>query len=269
MIRRLGLKVPIDLSRWIPPGIGKKIDLLLVVDPIRLPFNFKGFEGVKAYYAIDGNNPLTLDAHFKFAKVDKYDYVFVASKNDPKRYAERGCRNVYWLPLACDPDFHRRYVVPLKYDVCFVGEVEWKGKKIVKGIDYDARKNLIHLLQNSFNTHVGRHFLHDMALSYSQSKIVFNMVKLDGLNMRIFEALGCGRLLITNRVNNGVEDLFIDKKELVLYNDAEDLISLVRYYLENEDERETIAQRGQKKVYAKHTYYHRAKDLLEKTGFDL
>lgn len=269
VIRRLGVRIPIDLSKWIPPGINKKIDLFLVVDPIRLPFNLKSFRGITAYYAIDGNNPLTFDGHFRFAKVDEYDYVFVASKNDPERYRKRGCKNVYWLPLACDPDFHKRYIVPLRYDVCFVGEVEWQGRKIIKGIDYDARKRLINLLKRKFNTYVGKHYLHDMALTYSQSKIVFNMVKLDGLNMRIFEALGCGRLLVTNRVDNGVKDLFIDRKELVLYNDANDLISLIQYYLDNEDERENIAQRGQEKVYAKHTYYHRAKALLQKVGFNV
>ena len=48
----------------------------------------------------------------------------------------------------------------------------------------------------------------EMFSIYQNSKIVFNYSFKNDVNMRIFEALGSGALLMTNRiVNNGIEDI--------------------------------------------------------------
>lgn len=106
-------------------------------------------------------------------------------------------------------------------------------------------------------------YLHDMARTYSQSKIVFNKSLKGDLNMRVFEALSCGRLLLTDRINNGLEELFTDKEHLVIYNDYEDLRNKARDYLTHPDESEAIAHKGQEEIWKKHTYLHRARYLVE------
>ena len=50
---------------------------------------------------------------------------------------------------------------------------------------------------------------------------------------------------------------------LVLYKDLEELLGLVEYYLEHDKEREQIAKTGQEFVISKHTYIHRAKEILK------
>ncbi len=105
----------------------------------------------------------------------------------------------------------------------------------------------------------------EMAKIYSQAKIVFNKSAAGELNMRVFETLSCGSLLITDRLKPevGLEEIFQDKKHLVLYNNENDLLEKIDYYLKHETEREEIAFCGHKEVLEKHTYEHRIKKMLE------
>ena len=170
-------------------------------------------------------------------------------------YREAGCQNVTWLPHACDPDVHHRWDARIEHDICFIGG-------IVPGSE---RERLVSELKRRFKMFVGRAYLHDMARIYSESKIVFNKSLAGDLNMRVFEALSCGRLLLTDRIKNGLEELFADRRHLVLYDGLDDLIESARYYIEHEEERERIALEGQREVLSKHTYAHRAIQILRET----
>ena len=226
-------------------------DLILVVGPVRQRFDFNSFDTPTAYWAIDSH--LKFDKHIKKTRVQDYDFLFVAQKDYIPKYKEKGCKNVYWLPLACDPEIHKQHNFSLKYDLCFIGSL---------GPD-SPRKEIILKLQKEFNMFVGQRYLHDMALTYSQSKMVFNKSLQGDLNMRVFEALSCGCLLLTDRINNGLEELFTDKEHLVIYNDYEDLRNKARDYLAHPEERNAIAHKGQEEIWKKHTYLHRARYLVE------
>jgi spore maturation protein CgeB len=227
------------------------VDMIFVVEPVRRRFDFRKFDAPTAYYAID--NHLAFKQHIRDVRVQDYDFVFVAQKDYIPKYQEAGCEKVYWLPLACDPEIHKKWNLPMTYDVAFVGN-------IAPGSERDR---LLRELARKYNVNVSSRFLHDMAKVYSRSKIVFNKSVAGDLNMRVFEAMSCGRLLLTDRIANGLEELFVDKKHLVIYDDLADLIEKVEYYLRNADERERIATQGQKEVHQKHTYLHRAKFVLK------
>jgi len=237
-------------------------DLILVIDPVRRAFDFSRINAPTAYYAIDSH--VNFDSHIKDARVQEYDYLFVAQKDWIPNYREHGCERVYWLPGACDPEIHKHYDLPLIYDVCFVGN-PWEGmsEKALRAFPYiKPRAQLISKLKKEFNMFVGRRYLHDMAKVFSQSKIVFNKSLRGDLNQRVFETLSCGRLLLTDRVSNGLEEMFTDKKHLVIYDEWDDLVKKIRYYLDNSSEREQIAKNGQKEVHQKHTYTHRVRYLV-------
>ena len=97
----------------------------------------------------------------------------------------------------------------------------------------------------------------------NQSKIIFNTCDGKEINMRVFEALGTGRLLVTERVEY-LDELFTDKEHLVTYSDDFDLIEKLEYYLNNSVERENIAKSGYLEVRKKHTYQNRAKFIIDK-----
>ena len=86
------------------------------------------------------------------------------------------------------------------------------------------------------------------------------------ITRRIFEGMACGKMVLTDRLpeSRGLEELFIDGQEIVLYNDMFDCIEKMNYYNENEEERERIAYNGMTKVIANHTQIQRVDKLIEK-----
>jgi spore maturation protein CgeB len=83
----------------------------------------------------------------------------------------------------------------------------------------------------------------------------------DDINMRCFETMATGTMLLTDRISH-IEELFEDKKHLVLYDGLDDMIEKAKYYLDHDEEREKIAQAGYEEVMAKHTIQHRIDVIL-------
>lgn len=81
-------------------------------------------------------------------------------------------------------------------------------------------------------------------------------------NMTLFEATGCGALLITDYKKN-LGELFELDKEIVAFKTTEELIKKIHYYLEHEDERLKIALAGQKRTLKEHTYFHRMQEISQ------
>jgi SAM-dependent methyltransferase len=123
---------------------------------------------------------------------------------------------------------------------------------------------LIDLIRKRFrNTFVGQRFFDDMARTYSASRIVFNRSIANDVNMRVFEALASGSLLMTNDLStNGQAELFQDGIHLATYTHPEEMLDKIAYYLAHEPIRERIAAAGRQEAFAKHTYRHRMETLL-------
>ena len=79
----------------------------------------------------------------------------------------------------------------------------------------------------------------------------------------MFEATACGAMLLTDRAENGLADLFHVGEEIIVYDGIDDLIELAGYYLEDNRERERIALNGMKRCRNEHTYDNRAASLLQ------
>lgn len=97
----------------------------------------------------------------------------------------------------------------------------------------------------------------EMYRIYLRSKIVINRhgEVAEGYtnNMRCFEATGCGALLMTEASKN-IDFYFEPGEECVTYEDADDLVEKIRFYLMNDKERERIALAGKLKTLESHTY---------------
>lgn len=66
------------------------------------------------------------------------------------------------------------------------------------------------------------------------------------INMRLFEATGCGVMILTKE-HDSLTDYFEAGKEVATYRDQLDLIQKIRYYLQHDAERQEIALAGQKR----------------------
>lgn len=81
-------------------------------------------------------------------------------------------------------------------------------------------------------------------------------------NMRLYEATGVGTLLVTDWKEN-LSDMFAPGTEVATYHTPEECAGLIKYYLDNEEERATIAKAGQARTLCEHTYLHRMQELVD------
>jgi 2-polyprenyl-3-methyl-5-hydroxy-6-metoxy-1,4-benzoquinol methylase len=202
-----------------------------------------------------------IDTHLNFdwcrTKAERFDFVFAAQKDGAERLAEEAITSARWLPLACDPEIHRRHDVEKDYDLAFVGN-------LFPGI----RSELVERLRRRYRgMYIGRAYFEEMARVYSAARIVFNRSLKNDVNMRVFEALACGSMLLTNEIRgNGQEAMFRDGVHLATYQGTEEMLDKTAYYLEHDSVRERIAAAGMAEVVAKHTYRHRMNALLEQVA---
>ena len=99
-------------------------------------------------------------------------------------------------------------------------------------------------------------YMTTMSPTFRNSKINLNFtlrgIK-SGIPLRCIDVLGAGGFLITN-YQKDLEKHFQNKKDLVWYHTPEELLELIGYYLEHEDERKQIALNGQQKVLSLFSY---------------
>ncbi|WP_029232842.1 glycosyltransferase family protein [Butyrivibrio sp. VCB2006] len=91
---------------------------------------------------------------------------------------------------------------------------------------------------------------------FHRSKINLNITLrsiLSGVPLRVVDILAAGGFLLTN-YQEEIAEYFVDGQDLVIAYTPEDMIEKAAYYLEHEDERETIALNGQKKVLENFAY---------------
>ena len=103
------------LSGRITPG---RFDLYVNIDDglrYRLPEKLRPC----AWWAIDTH----LDPDWYREKAPDFDLVFTAQRDGAEQLRQAGIATAQWLPLACDPDIHRKHEVAKTLDVCFVGHL--------------------------------------------------------------------------------------------------------------------------------------------------
>jgi GT2 family glycosyltransferase/2-polyprenyl-3-methyl-5-hydroxy-6-metoxy-1,4-benzoquinol methylase len=202
-----------------------------------------------------GDSHTQLNWRREYAKAFSHVFVMFNRQHTPL-FAASGCARVAWLPAACDPEIHRAWDVARAFDIVFVGQTlrQWHPDRV---------RLLERLVAAGFDVHVTTKILEEMALAFGRGRIVFNRSLAGDLNMRVFETLATGRMLLTDRLASdaGLDDLFRDGVELVCY-DEDNLERLARHYLERPEEREAIARAGREAVLARHTYRHRVATLL-------
>lgn len=187
-----------------------------------------------------------------------FDAVFIAQKDYVLAFQEIGHRHAHWLPHACDTGIHLAPSPSRTIDVGFVGQLGQRGTR---------RFQILSTVLPKFKSNDYKRYYspRDMAQVYGQSKIVFNVAINGDLNMRFFEALASGALLVTDRIENGLGELFQEGIHYVGYTTAEEAIEKIQYYLVHNADRERIACHGQQKAFELHTYRHRWLEMLAKS----
>jgi hypothetical protein len=143
-------------------------------------------------------------------------------------------------------------------------EVGWVGR--VGGDLYQTRQRVLPVLAREFrmNDWKRRYTLLETADQYRQSKIVVNVGRDDypgDANMRVFEVMAAGTLLMTLLPSELTLAGFVEGEHFVGYRDERDIVPLIRQFLKNDVARQRIANAGRELVLHEHTYDHRVTKL--------
>ena len=196
--------------------------------------------------------------------VKNFDCIFSSMPHFVEKFREHGTTSHY-IPLAFDS---RANTDESKiYDVTFVGgttsmhtgRIEFLRElsKIVEidcwGYGFDQLKGAQGL---RYNGEVwGREMFKTLSQSYITLNYHIDCAEDYANNMRLYEATGCGALLITDWKKN-LGDMFTSK-EIVSFSSVEGAADAINRYLDNRGEGEIIASNGQERTLDEHSYDNR------------
>jgi spore maturation protein CgeB len=231
-------------------------------------YHFKGLEDIvdipKVHYDVD---ILNHDEGGKFFNYSSNRYKDFFSSNKfcvmftpfvvTKTALQKLCDKVFLLPFSVDIDIYKKEEEVKVFDVMASFR---KSSKI-----YPNRKRTIKMLRSNFDnvfTNNVRHRRYVKAINMSKICVTNNNI-FKAMSMRYTEVLACGTFLLADLPNEFDYAGFKDKEHLVLYEDSFDLKDKVKYYLENEEERELIALKGMTFVRENHSNEVRVKQFTE------
>lgn len=240
----------VNVSRHLTHCSAKPDLVMFVESNARARFFPDGWKDVPvptAFCAIDSH--LNFRWHKEYAA--HFDVAFFAQKDYIRAAHQYGATNVRWLPLAADALYHQAEPRPGKYAVSFVGSVTRGRRAFFDSIGSDIPLNIV--------TGV---YEEEMAKILSESEIGINLSIREDLNMRFFEVLASGALLVTQKIDAGMNELFEEGTHFITHR-IKDARSVLQYYLDNEAERARIAQNGRALCLSRHTYRHRCEEILQ------
>ena len=232
---------------------GEQFDFFLAVDP--------WFEGLRFLPLVPCPSAVVLidlhqELHIRLLFARFFDHVFVAQRDYLERFKADGCVNVHWLPLGADPGVH--YVEGLSRDI----DVGFVGK--LGNPSTERNRILSHVLSRFCTNDMRIHYAPaEMGVVYSRSKIVFNKSIGGDVNMRVFEALAAGALLVTDRISNGLDLLLSEGVHYIGYDTPEEAVAQIERFLSDENGRSSIAQAGQNLLFSRHTYATRLSRIIQ------
>jgi Glycosyl transferases group 1 len=189
-----------------------------------------------------------------------FDLVLVFHPGYEVEFREAGHPGARLMPHAVEAQLFSAPEPERVYEVGWVGQME--------GPVYRARSRILAQLSKSFRMNeLGRRYSgEELASTYRQSKIVVNIGRDDhpqDANVRTFEAMAAGTLLITSLPSELSAIGFRDGVHFVGYRNEAEITGLVRTYLADDAARRTIAEAAREFVLREHTYDRRIDTFLE------
>jgi SAM-dependent methyltransferase/glycosyltransferase involved in cell wall biosynthesis len=210
------------------------------------------------------------------ADITSFDIIFSSFPHFVERFRRLGITS-YYQPLAFDPRvLDMTGNVSKQYDITFVGGMSpahGKGQQFLDKLSHLVPLDCWGYGAESLPAnsplrlrHHGEVWGLDMFTTLAHSRITVNrhldVAENYANNMRLFEATGCGAMLVTDYKDN-LNELFEIGSEVVAYRNPEEAAALITYYLQHPEESREIARKGQQRTLRDHTYSQRMKQTAK------
>lgn len=206
-------------------------------DPVLNSVYFKSLRCPKILWCCE---PLRLPSYYrKMAdQKDVFDFFFTFDESEIFLYRRLGI-DAKWLPCAYWQEWYKPIdtIRGEANGICFIGSVGGK---------WDNRNRLVQRMRDA-NLPLGYGKVFDAVRVneiYNRSKLVLNLglyctqsgppehLRAYGLQQRIFESIGAGRVCVTNEIPQGSNQIFSHGNDILLYN-GENLEEIVELGLES------------------------------------
>lgn len=202
-----------------------------------------------------------------------YDLVLVPSKISQKFVKEQTGKDAILMPLATNPNkFNSNILEAEDYysDYCFTGSYWNDYREIIDLLDPDKLPYKFNLYGKNWELipkfkpyHRGFINYINIPKLYASTKIVIDdansATKAYGsVNSRVYDALACGTLVLTNG-KLGASEIF--GEDLPVFETETQLNHLLNHFLEDDEDRIDLVEKLQKFVVENHTYFNRAQQL--------
>ena len=185
-----------------------------------------------------------------FERMGNFDRNFTTSTASMQYCADRGM-DAPMLGFAADPDYHKPHDVKREYDWIAV----WHNC----GDRIDAT-------EAAYNAFPGGRWLwagNELYADYiSRGKCALNYLRGDIVNMRTFEVMAIGTPLINSRHEDMDYYGFVEGEHYLGFENVLEMLDQIAWVQTNRDETNQMALRAREFVLSKHTYYHRAMEIL-------
>ena len=184
-----------------------------------------------------------------------YDYMI-------QNYQADGIRNVLLTQWAAKSQnlMEPKPAKQCRYGVTFIGAAHGDRKKRIDAI----RKSGIQTKCYGSGWPGGPIAADEIASIMRDSVISLNFANSKGRNQikaRNFEVPGAGGFLLSETAP-GLDNYYKIGEEMDVFNDTEELIAKIKYYLSEHEHRDRIAQAGFEKTKREHTYELRLKEVV-------
>lgn len=187
-----------------------------------------------------GDSPQSHRMHLQTAHL--FDLVLCPDWQCVLDYQKRNINAVWMTHFADERIFNKDYQVEAVFDVVST----MGGRKYSEEIKK--------ILGDRFNNE--RYFFgEEHAKRLLMGKIVLQNSQYGEITRRIFEGAAVGKMVLTDRLplETRLHELLIEDQDIVYYNDAQDAINKINYYISHDQDRERIALNGYNKVMTEHS----------------
>jgi len=174
-------------------------------------------------------------------------------------YFKKSGVNCFFITQGVDKSvYHPRSSVK-KYDVIFVGSKNFKRKRLIDALLKQGIK--VTVFGKGFPQ--GPIYSNALAKIYRESKIILNLKHRpgNGFSLRVFQAMGTGSMLLSE-YSKDLKAIFLRGKHLDWFHDPDECAQLIRYYLDNEEDRERIARTGMEYVHSHYSWEKTIEKIL-------
>ncbi|MDP8207692.1 MAG: glycosyltransferase [Candidatus Electryonea clarkiae] len=239
--------------------INFKPDVVLQVDSIDTRIFFRGIEELNiptAFYAID----TPINEFWQHPYSHGFDRIYLDQHETWRQWSESGIDWARWLPLAADSTifYPPENNSERNFPIVFIGTLDNRLRPKRSAILHRLKKIAPVKIIDGGGTRSENTL--KVASLYRKAKIVVNENLFDGVNLRTFEAMATGAVVLNER-GRGTEILFSDNEHLTFF-DASDLENVVSDLLKNPEKIEMIGQSGARRIREKHTITHRTGTVI-------